>query len=304
MCSVVGSTDPFAVLNLPPTADKKEIKRAYKLMALKYHPDVVTDQNASAEERRKANNAFAKINWAYAQLSGKNAGTCTTSTSTSTSSSSPHRQTSTLYNDNPNQQASTEYHAGGDSFETVSLEDLFEGAAIGAARAAWGGGGSFRESRSRTYKNPHQASSNWRDYMDLFKGGGIGAPGVAASSVLEVNVDGYSSGEKEDAQLQILLKTGSVKQVGMELDDTELMVQQLDSERKKLGDELAIRQADRKTASTYLYLEKKELDEKLAKLEKRTQVVDETLNKVSNRLLALQTRYKQLGMSGEMTGML
>jgi hypothetical protein len=291
-------TDPFAVLNLPPTADREEIKRTYKRMALKYHPDVVTDRNASAEERRKANHAFAKINWAYAQLSCKNEESSkTSSASPSTGSSPPHRRTSTLYNGNPNQQASTAPHVRGDSF--VSLKDLFESAAIGAARAAWGGGGNFRESTSRTYNNPNHASTNWRNSVNFFKDDAIGTKSVAAGDggiscdtveTLEVYVDGHSAGKKEGAQLQILLKTGPAKQVGMEMDDTELVVQQLNSEREKLGDELAMRQANHKTASTYLYLEKKELDE----VKKRKQVVEENLEWASSRLLALQTRFKQL----------
>jgi hypothetical protein len=67
-----------------------------------------------------------------------------------------------------------------------------------------------------------------------------------------------------------------------------------------LGDELAMRQADRKIASTpYLYSEKRELDEKVAELEKRTEVVNENLKKARNRLLASQTRQKQLGRSHE-----
>lgn len=303
--------DPFAVLNLPPTADKQEIKRTYKRMALKYHPDVVTDRNASAEERRKANDVFAKINWAYAQLSswtnsnGDSSKTSSTSTS-STGPSPPHRRTtSTLYSDNPNQQrASTAYHAGGDSF--VSLEDLFEGAAIGAARAAWGGGGSSRESRFRTHDNPNHASSNWQEYISLFEGDVMGTQGVAAggdgdgtpqgsAEVSEVNVDRSSACEKEDAQFQILLKTGSAKQVGMEMDETYLVVQQLDSERRNLGDELAMRHANRGIVSTtYLYLEKREWDETMAELKKRSQVVDENLKQARDRLLALQSRFEQL----------
>jgi hypothetical protein len=50
---------------------------------------------------------------------------------------------------------------------------------------------------------------------------------------LENNVDGYlsSSGEEDDVQLRILLTTSSVQEVGMKMDDTKLVVQQLDSKR-------------------------------------------------------------------------
>ena len=37
----VDSDDPFQILGLEPTVDQKVIKRAYKRMALKYHPDVL-----------------------------------------------------------------------------------------------------------------------------------------------------------------------------------------------------------------------------------------------------------------------
>lgn len=296
--------DPFAVLNLPPPADKEEIKRTYRRMALKYHPDVVTDRNASAEERRKANDAFAQINWAYAQLSCTYEDSIKTkSTSISTRSSPPLRRTSN-FSENPNQWASAAYHAGGDSF--VSLEDLFKGAAISAARAAWGGAGRSHELRFSTHDNPNHASSSWRDYMSLFEGDVVSTQDLAAAAagsgipygsvkVLEHYVDGSSACEKEGFQLQILLETGSAKDVGMEMDYTDLVVQQLDNEMKNLEDELEIRQANRMIASTtYLYLEKREWDENMAELEKRTQVVDEKLKKARTRLLALQTRYNQL----------
>jgi hypothetical protein len=77
-------------------------------------------------------------------------------------------------------------------------------------------------------------------------------------------------------------------------------MQRLESERRNLGDELAMLQANRRIASeTYLYLEKREMDERMTELEKRTQVVNENLKKIRSRLLALQMRYKQLGMSGK-----
>jgi hypothetical protein len=280
------SEDPFQVLNLSPTADKKEIKRAYKRMALKHHPDVITNQDSSVEDRKNANDQFAKINWAYAQLSGKNGGTGSTSSGRTSSSSSsrassssyapPHRRTSSPYNPN---QASTDwrdympkyddeaYDAGGDSFEKI-LSDLLRGAAVGAAGVAGSGGGVFR------------------DFVEF----------------LENNVDGYSSsssgdGEQDDVQLRILLTTGSVQEVGMEMDDTELVVQQLDGKRTNLADELIMRQADRRIASGFV--EKMDLDERVAELEARKQVVDGYLKRARKRLLSLQMRYKQLVVGGE-----
>lgn len=48
-----------------------EIKKAYRRMALKYHPDARTGTDATDEERQMANDDFAKINAAYAFLTGK-----------------------------------------------------------------------------------------------------------------------------------------------------------------------------------------------------------------------------------------
>lgn len=106
--SLPDSTDPFVILNLHPhlqhggsstrprtvttntntnmstntntntntnyststatTVDMKEIKRAYRRMALIYHPDARTTSNATKEERQIANDDFARINEAYAFL--------------------------------------------------------------------------------------------------------------------------------------------------------------------------------------------------------------------------------------------
>jgi hypothetical protein len=287
MSSVVDySADPFKVLDLDPTEDKKEIKGAYKRMALKYHPDVITNQGTSVEERKIANESFAKINWAYAQLSGRHgdnnssssssrsstSSTSTTSASTSSSSHTPpHPRTSSssssyFYAYNPdqpiwadimpkdNQQYQT-YNAGGNSFDK-KLEDLFNGAAEGVA-----GGGD---------------GDMFRDCVEF----------------LENTVNGYS-GEECDAELYILLTTGSVEQVGMKMDDTELVVQQLDTERRNSANELL--QANHRIAYTKFYLEKKELEKRVADLEARKPVLGGDLAKARKLLLALQTRHEELG---------
>jgi DnaJ-domain-containing protein 1 len=56
----------FAVLGLSPTADVAEIKRAYKRLMRKYHPDVVTrlspaEQSAASERAKAINEAYQII---------------------------------------------------------------------------------------------------------------------------------------------------------------------------------------------------------------------------------------------------
>ena len=53
--------DYYEVLGVPRTSDQKEIKKAYRKLARKYHPDV--NKNADAEER------FKKVAEAYDVLS-------------------------------------------------------------------------------------------------------------------------------------------------------------------------------------------------------------------------------------------
>ena len=66
------ASDPYIILNLEPgSLDIKEIKRAYRKMALKYHPDALTGIDTTDEDRKEANDRFAKVNAAYAFLIDK-----------------------------------------------------------------------------------------------------------------------------------------------------------------------------------------------------------------------------------------
>lgn len=269
----VDSEDPFIVLNLNPTADKKEIKRAYKRMALKFHPDVVCTSQSTKEDRKKANDTFAKINWAYEQLNGKNASAKNTSkTSTSTGGyTPPHRRKSGAYTSDsktystdwrdyiPNYKEEEEYNTDGDSFSQI-FSDLV-GAAAGAAV---GGGGIFR------------------DFVEF----------------LEDNVDGYTSvGDSDDDDLYTLLRTGSIDEIAMEMDDTELVVSSLETKKQNVADELLMKTADLKFANKFS--EKVELEALVSELEARKKVVDGYLSKARKRLLSLQTRYKELVVGGQ-----
>jgi curved DNA-binding protein CbpA len=57
--------DPYKVLNLPHSATQDEIKKAYRILARKYHPDRVTD----LIEKERATATFAETSTAYALLS-------------------------------------------------------------------------------------------------------------------------------------------------------------------------------------------------------------------------------------------
>lgn len=53
--------DPYKVLEIAPDATKKEIRRAYRRLAMRFHPDRNPD-NAQAEEK------FKQVQWAYELL--------------------------------------------------------------------------------------------------------------------------------------------------------------------------------------------------------------------------------------------
>ncbi|RWR90354.1 chaperone protein dnaJ 8, chloroplastic isoform X2 [Cinnamomum micranthum f. kanehirae] len=56
-------SDEYSVLGLTPFASKTDVKRAYKRLALKYHPDVI--RNDTEREKHKA---FTDIKSAYESL--------------------------------------------------------------------------------------------------------------------------------------------------------------------------------------------------------------------------------------------
>jgi len=63
--------DPYRRLNLPHSATDDEIKISYRVLARKYHPDRLMQQNLSEEEKHDATCKFVEIAGAYAVLSDK-----------------------------------------------------------------------------------------------------------------------------------------------------------------------------------------------------------------------------------------
>ena len=59
--------DYYELLDISPTANKEEIKKAYRTFAKEYHPDNL-DKNLDPEERRKKENKFKRINRVYTIL--------------------------------------------------------------------------------------------------------------------------------------------------------------------------------------------------------------------------------------------
>ena len=111
------------------------------------------------------------------------------------------------------------HDAGDDSFGSVFADSMVgaAGAAAGCSSSSRGGSGIFQ------------------DFLEF----------------LERNVDGYggfdgsgSSRGGNDAELQFLLQTGSVKEAGDELDDTELVVQQFYTKLQDLEQEILSINAD------------------------------------------------------------
>ncbi|KAF9608528.1 hypothetical protein IFM89_009894 [Coptis chinensis] len=59
-------SDAFAVLGLTPFASKSDVKHAYKRLALKFHPDVIKEDNVNEKQK-----TFKEIKSAYESLMEK-----------------------------------------------------------------------------------------------------------------------------------------------------------------------------------------------------------------------------------------
>ena len=64
MTKLAEKRDYYEVLGVDKTADEKEIKKAYRKLARKYHPDVVEE-----DKKEEATEKFKEISEAYAVLS-------------------------------------------------------------------------------------------------------------------------------------------------------------------------------------------------------------------------------------------
>ena len=60
MVEALVAMDPFSILGVTPSATRPEVRRAYRALARRYHPDVNPGPDATSKMRH--------INWAYEVL--------------------------------------------------------------------------------------------------------------------------------------------------------------------------------------------------------------------------------------------
>ena len=54
-------SDPYEILGLKQGASEEEVKKAYKTLAKKYHPDVTGNDPAAAQKMQEINSAYDAI---------------------------------------------------------------------------------------------------------------------------------------------------------------------------------------------------------------------------------------------------
>jgi len=122
--------DYYEVLGVDKTADEKEIKKAYRKLAMKYHPDVSEEEGS--EEK------FKEISEAYAVLSDEE-----------------KRQRYDQFG-----HAGMEGFTAEDFYQNVNFDDIFQGFDIGNIFDLFGFGGG---SRSRGRSGPQRGSDIYTD---------------------------------------------------------------------------------------------------------------------------------------------
>ena len=122
--------DYYEVLGVDKTADEKEIKKAYRKLAMKYHPDVSEEEGS--EEK------FKEISEAYAVLSDEE-----------------KRQRYDQFGN-----AGMEGFTAEDFYQNVNFDDIFQGFDIGNIFDLFGFGGG---SRSRGRTGPQRGSDIYTD---------------------------------------------------------------------------------------------------------------------------------------------
>ncbi|MBK1994041.1 DnaJ domain-containing protein, partial [Campylobacter novaezeelandiae] len=60
--------EAYSILELNTNATLNEVKKQYRVLAKKYHPDILNANNVSKEELEKGVQKFQKINEAYEKI--------------------------------------------------------------------------------------------------------------------------------------------------------------------------------------------------------------------------------------------
>jgi curved DNA-binding protein len=137
----MASKDYYEMLGVSKTASDEEIKRAYRKLAMKYHPD--RNQNKKEAEER-----FKELNEAYAVLSDKE----------------KRKQYDTFGKEGFHQRFSQEDIFRGFDFEDI-FSSLFGGRARRESRSAGRGGFDFGDMFSRTYQGGGRAPQKGQDAL-------------------------------------------------------------------------------------------------------------------------------------------
>ena len=137
----MASKDYYEMLGVSKTASDDEIKRAYRKLAMKYHPD----RNANKKE---AEERFKELNEAYAVLSDKE----------------KRKQYDTFGKEGFHQRFSQEDIFRGFDFDDI-FSSLFGGRARRESRAGGRGGVDFGDIFSRAYQGGGRASQKGEDAL-------------------------------------------------------------------------------------------------------------------------------------------
>ena len=289
--------DPFLLLGLsPPTADKTQIKRAYKRMALRYHPDVRINSSSTAEEKKRANDDFARINDAYNRLTSTDTSTANGGTSTKSSSSTytpPHRRsasTTTTAGNNPstnkytwedynnvnnttNKNDDDDYNTGGDSFKAI-FTDLFSSLADNAAGVVAEG----------VRRGKQQKTGILHDLIEFLEQSGSFPNDMSSSSS-----SSSSSTWKDD-----VLEPQTIQDISLELDDTKLLITQLEKKLQNLEETSRTLEGQLQVEPSIRFVEKMDIQIELDEVLARKNIVLGYLNKSKTRYGILQQKYKEL----------
>ncbi|KAA8498548.1 Chaperone protein DnaJ [Porphyridium purpureum] len=209
-----GDNDLYKVLGVDKTASKVEIKRAYRRLALKAHPDVNKSPNAAAE--------FGRIQQAYDVLAD-DAKRRAYDIRMSTGASAASGRQQSRYRPSANAwQKEQEAYETNDSFGAIFsdlMSELGKGVA-GVAGAAGSSGGAG-------------LVDDFLTFLEKQTGAGFGVGG---------------SSRTEEREFEELLRSGSAQVLQAELEDVDFVLEMMAARRTKLREQQVMQERRRATA--------------------------------------------------------